>query len=158
MCSLCFKIRIFQKFLFLEKNKILYLPPQKYTVVVAQQVRVADCGSVGRGFESHLPPKKQSLGNSRALLFFWMEFYTYILESESSDMLYIGQTANLEDRLFRHNHGNSRFTKNKGPWKLLFSIKMNSRSDAILLESKLKKFKNRERILRWIEIQLSENH
>ena len=28
-------------------------------VDVAQLVRVADCGSVGRGFEPHLPPKKQ---------------------------------------------------------------------------------------------------
>ena len=52
----CFKIRIFQKFLFLEKNKILYLPPQKYTVVVVQPVRTSDCGSEGRGFESHHPP------------------------------------------------------------------------------------------------------
>ncbi len=26
-------------------------------VVVAQLVRASDCGSEGRGFESHLPPK-----------------------------------------------------------------------------------------------------
>lgn len=30
----------------------------KHTVDVAQLVRVPDCGSVGRGFESHLPPSK----------------------------------------------------------------------------------------------------
>lgn len=29
-------------------------------VDVAQSVRVADCGSVGRGFESHLPPNYKS--------------------------------------------------------------------------------------------------
>ena len=28
-------------------------------VVVAQLVRAPDCGSGGRGFESHLPPKKE---------------------------------------------------------------------------------------------------
>lgn len=28
-----------------------------YTVVVAQLVRATDCGSVGRGFESRLPPE-----------------------------------------------------------------------------------------------------
>ena len=28
-------------------------------VVVAQLVRAPDCGSGGRGFESHLPPKKK---------------------------------------------------------------------------------------------------
>ena len=27
-------------------------------VDVAQLVRAADCGSVGRGFEPHLPPKR----------------------------------------------------------------------------------------------------
>ena len=30
-------------------------------VVVAQLVRASDCGSEGRGFESHLPPEKKSL-------------------------------------------------------------------------------------------------
>ncbi len=30
-------------------------------VVVAQLVRAPDCGSGGRGFESHLPPKKKVL-------------------------------------------------------------------------------------------------
>ena len=29
-------------------------------VDVAQSVRVTDCGSEGRGFESHLPPLKQA--------------------------------------------------------------------------------------------------
>ena len=29
-------------------------------VDVAQLVRVTDCGSEGRGFESHLPPKEQT--------------------------------------------------------------------------------------------------
>jgi hypothetical protein len=32
----------------------VYLPTQ--TVVVAQLVRAPDCGSGGRGFETHLPP------------------------------------------------------------------------------------------------------
>lgn len=30
----------------------------KNTVIVAQLVRVTDCGSVGRGFEPRLSPKK----------------------------------------------------------------------------------------------------
>ena len=34
--------------------KVIYLPAQM--VVVAQLVRAPDCGSGGRGFESHLPP------------------------------------------------------------------------------------------------------
>ena len=38
------------------KKNILILQPQKM-VSIAQLVRVADCGSVGRGFESHYSPK-----------------------------------------------------------------------------------------------------
>ena len=34
--------------------KVIYLRAQM--VVVAQLVRAPDCGSGGRGFESHLPP------------------------------------------------------------------------------------------------------
>ncbi len=36
--------------------KVLYL--RALMVVVAQLVRAPDCGSGGRGFESHLPPIK----------------------------------------------------------------------------------------------------
>lgn len=38
------------------------------TVDVAQSVRASDCGSEGRGFESHLPPQKPGI-NCRAFLF-----------------------------------------------------------------------------------------
>lgn len=37
-------------------------------VVVAQLVRAPDCGSGGRGFETHLPPRKV---NSKELTFFY---------------------------------------------------------------------------------------
>lgn len=38
-------------------------------VDVAQLVRVPDCGSVGRGFESHLPPRKKRGSKSLFFLF-----------------------------------------------------------------------------------------
>ncbi len=38
------------------KIKIFYTFAFLYMVVVAQLVRASDCGSEGRGFESHLPP------------------------------------------------------------------------------------------------------
>src|SRR5690606_25070428 len=38
-------------------------------VVVAQLVRAPDCGSGGRGFETHLPPLREPFGNGR--LFLW---------------------------------------------------------------------------------------
>ena len=39
------------------ERKKLYICTRKQMVDVAQLVRVPDCGSVGRGFESHLPPR-----------------------------------------------------------------------------------------------------
>ena len=41
------------------ERKKLYICTRKQMVDVAQLVRVPDCGSVGRGFESHLPPRKK---------------------------------------------------------------------------------------------------
>ena len=39
-------------------------------VVVAQLVRASVCGTEGRGFESHHPPKKKGLANARPFLNF----------------------------------------------------------------------------------------
>ena len=40
------------------------------TVDVVQLVRTSDCGSEGRGFESHLPPKQKRLSRSGSFIFF----------------------------------------------------------------------------------------
>ena len=80
-----------------------------------------------------------------------MGFYTYILESEKTGMLYIGQTSDVNKRLERHNSGGSRFTKGKGPWRLLFSVFFKTKTEAILMERKLKAYKNPERIKEWIQ-------
>lgn len=39
-----------------ELQDLIYLRSQK-TVVIAQSVRALDCGSRGRGFDPHCPPK-----------------------------------------------------------------------------------------------------
>ena len=54
-------------------NKISTFANDFETVGVAQLVRVPDCGSEGRGFESHLPPKKVKENFSEKLL-----LYSYI--------------------------------------------------------------------------------
>ncbi len=46
--------KYFQK-VFKTKKNCIFAPPKM--VVVAQLVRALDCGSRGRGFKSHLPPK-----------------------------------------------------------------------------------------------------
>jgi putative endonuclease len=69
-------------------------------------------------------------------------YYTYILKSPKADKLYIGQTQDLEKRLIRHNTGQNKSTKDKGPWELIYSKGFETRSEAILHEINLKNIKN----------------
>ncbi|MGD8782211.1 MAG: GIY-YIG nuclease family protein [Ignavibacteria bacterium] len=45
------------------------------------------------------------------------KFYVYILFSDKGHS-YIGQSKDLVNRLKRHNANRSKFTANKGPWKI----------------------------------------
>jgi len=74
-------------------------------------------------------------------------YYTYILISEKTQKLYIGQTNNLDARVRRHNIGKNFSTKNRGPWKLIFSQEFENRNEAMKFEKYLKSLKNREYIL-----------
>jgi len=86
-----------------------------------------------------------------------VKFYTYILKSSSTHRLYFGQTNNLLERILLHNTNQVVSTKNKGPWELIFYREFQNRGEAIILETMLKKWKNRERIMRWIEKQTGPN-
>jgi len=66
-------------------------------------------------------------------------FLVYILYSSTKEKFYIGQTNNIEDRLRRHNSEQSLSTKNGAPWKVVYTIQLNSRSEAMNLETKIKK-------------------
>ncbi len=70
------------------------------------------------------------------------KYFTYIIFSEVKNLHYIGSTSNLDDRLIRHNSNRNKFTKNKGPWKVVAFKAFNSRSEAYKMEMKLKSFKN----------------
>ena len=69
-------------------------------------------------------------------------FYVYVIESESTDKIYIGQTSDLEKRLKQHNDPCNDFSeytkKNKGPWKLLYKEEVETRVDALKREKFLK--------------------
>jgi putative endonuclease len=77
-------------------------------------------------------------------------FYTYILYSESHNRFYIGQTSNIKDRLNRHNSGHEKSTKPFTPWKIIGHSEKNSRSEAMILEKKLKNL-NSEDLLKFID-------
>ena len=71
-------------------------------------------------------------------------FNVYILRSISTNKRYIGQTQDIDKRLADHNEGNSRYTKNRGPWVLIYSEKCSSRSEAMSREKFLKSGKGRD--------------
>ena len=72
-----------------------------------------------------------------------MNYWVYILQSETSGRYYCGQTNNLESRLGQHNdpsYQNTLTTKRfQGPWKLIWKKECNNRSEAMNLERKIKK-------------------
>ncbi len=73
-----------------------------------------------------------------------MEFFTYILKSQSSGQYYVGHTENLDKRLTKHNNGEVKSTKGKGPWELIYYEVFSSRRDAYLREQFIKRKKSRK--------------
>ena len=73
-----------------------------------------------------------------------MKYYVYILESQKDGRFYIGQSSNIKDRIERHNQNRSRATKFRGPWKIVYCEKFDSRNSAIIKEKYLKSLKNRK--------------
>ena len=65
-------------------------------------------------------------------------FYTYLLKSEKDDKWYTGSTNDLRKRLKQHNNNESTYTKNKGPWKLIYYEACINEQDARSREKYLK--------------------
>src|SRR4030067_386459 len=86
-----------------------------------------------------------------------VNYYVYIIYSESLNLFYIGHTSNLNDRIIRHNTNRNKFTKNKGPWKLIISYQCKSKSEAYQLELKLKAMKNSSKAIEYLKKAGSEH-
>ncbi|MFC1727469.1 GIY-YIG nuclease family protein [Patescibacteria group bacterium] len=75
--------------------------------------------------------------------------YVYVIQSESTNKIYIGYTSNLVERLKRHNkesfNKKSSYTyKNIGPWKLVYKEKFQLKEKAIRREKELKSYQGRK--------------
>ena len=68
----------------------------------------------------------------------FMFYYVYILQSTIDNSLYIGYTSDLKKRFTQHNNGESRATKPKRPYKLIFYESFLNRIDAKKREEYLK--------------------
>ena len=78
-------------------------------------------------------------------------YFVYMIESLQSGIFYKGSTSDYVRRLAEHNEGINKYTKGKGPWKLVFVQQFETRSEALMKEKKLKRC-NKE-YLRWLIMQ-----
>jgi putative endonuclease len=75
-------------------------------------------------------------------LFSMEKHFVYILYSEKLDKYYIGCTANIADRLSKHNRSLKGFTSNGKPWVLVYSESLPDKRSALQRERQLKNWKN----------------
>ena len=77
----------------------------------------------------------------------WDMHWVYIIYSEKIDKYYIGETSNISDRMHRHNQDRNKFTRGKGPWKLVWLVERQNRLAGKKLEQKLKRMKNSKKAI-----------
>ena len=61
-------------------------------------------------------------------------FFVYILRSTVTGRLYTGSTADVQDRLRRHNAGESKATRHGIPWTLIRTETLATRAEAVRRE------------------------
>ena len=74
--------------------------------------------------------------------------FTYVLRSANTGQLYTGATSDLKNRLAQHNSDQSRSTKNRGPWELVYWEEFETLTQALRRERYLKTGKGRDEIKR----------
>jgi putative endonuclease len=75
-------------------------------------------------------------------------FYVYVLRSGKTGRRYIGSCKDLDDRLGRHNRGESNATKHGVPWTLIHSEQFETRSEALCKEQYFKTGRGRDELNR----------
>ncbi len=65
-------------------------------------------------------------------------FYVYTIKSDCDHSYYVGSTNDLRRRLIEHNTGQSRYTRNFMPWKLIYYEAYQTRRQAYNREMMLK--------------------
>jgi putative endonuclease len=77
-----------------------------------------------------------------------MPYTVYVLRSESTAKIYIGQTSELPRRLAQHNDPSNRLTlhtkRNPGLWRLVHSEDFSTRAEAMIRERSLKSGQGRK--------------
>ncbi|MCK4427377.1 MAG: GIY-YIG nuclease family protein [candidate division Zixibacteria bacterium] len=67
-------------------------------------------------------------------------YYVYILRNEAGNH-YVGHTADLSRRIKDHNSSKSRWTRKKGPWRLVYKESHPIKKEAYLRERQIKNYR-----------------
>ncbi|PYI93893.1 MAG: endonuclease [Verrucomicrobia bacterium] len=73
-------------------------------------------------------------------------FYVYVLKSGKTGRRYVGSCEDMNDRLGRHNRGESKATKHGVPWILVHTEQFETRSEALLKERYYKTGRGRDEL------------
>ncbi len=67
-----------------------------------------------------------------------MGYTVYILHSKLCNKFYTGQTQDFDNRIIEHNAGETTSLKSCTPWTLVWKTELPTRSEAMMLEKKIK--------------------
>ncbi len=68
-----------------------------------------------------------------------MKHFVYILRSQILNRYYCEETKDVDERLRVHNKRGNKYTTKGIPWELIKKFEVSSRSEARMLERKIKK-------------------
>lgn len=73
-------------------------------------------------------------------------WYVYLLEC-ADGTIYTGIAVDVEERIKKHGtKAGAKYTRNRGPFKLINSFKCGTRSEALKLEYKIKQLSKKEKL------------
>jgi predicted GIY-YIG superfamily endonuclease len=75
--------------------------------------------------------------------------WVYVLRNPDG-RFYIGMTTDLQARVVGHNSGKSKWTKQRGPWELIWKTRCATIGEARRLERKLKRQHGGDRLKRFL--------
>lgn len=71
-------------------------------------------------------------------------YYVYVMRSLKDKRNYIGHTNDLERRLQDHNRGKSKSVRGRGPFELIYSEEVSTKTEAARRENQIKSYKGGE--------------
>ncbi|MCD6050439.1 MAG: catalytic domain protein [Verrucomicrobia bacterium] len=83
-----------------------------------------------------------------------MKYQVYVIQN-AEGRFYIGLSEDVAQRLSDHNRGVSKWTKSRGPWRLVWNSEAMTVGEAKKLESLLKKQKGGDGFYRMIGLRRS---